>query len=84
MTPPEFTIVGNELRVGAIGLDFKVGATRTITVRVVNSGSAAFDKSLVITILNVADTPVVKQRGIAYAARRPPMVISPSLLILHH
>jgi Ca2+-binding RTX toxin-like protein len=59
-----FTIVGDELRVGNLGLDFEAAATRTVTVRATDSHGAFFDQLFVVhvsdseevTLTTAADT----------------------------
>ena len=51
---PEFSIVGNEVRVAA-GIDFEAGDSRTITIRVTDSANHTFDKQFTIDILDVKE-----------------------------
>jgi Ca2+-binding RTX toxin-like protein len=53
----QFAIVGSQLRVGATGLDYEAGTTRTVTVRTTDSGGAFFDKLFTINVTNANDTP---------------------------
>jgi Ca2+-binding RTX toxin-like protein len=53
----QFTISGNQLKVGATALDYEAGATRSVTVRTTDSGGAFFDKTLTINVTNVNDAP---------------------------
>ena len=54
----KFNIIGNQLRANA-GLDFELGATRGVRVRVTDQGGLSFEQALTITVTDVADGPSV-------------------------
>ncbi len=53
----QFQIVGQQLRVGSIGLDYETAATRTILVRATDPGGLFVERSFVIQVLNVNESP---------------------------
>ncbi len=48
----QFTIVGNELRAGAAGIDFEAGATRQVRIRVADLGGFITSQTFTINVLN--------------------------------
>ncbi|MES0828542.1 hypothetical protein, partial [Ruegeria sp. SCP11] len=52
----KFTIVGDELRVGSVGLDFEATPTLTVNVRVSDSAGLFVDRTFTINVLNSVET----------------------------
>ncbi len=63
---PDFTVVGNELRVGPRGLDYEAGSSRTITIRVADAAGETYDKNFVIEVIDLPEQSTVIMRGVAY------------------
>ena len=55
----QFRVVGNELRVGPAGLDFEAGSTRQIILRSTDQAGLFTDVTLIITVQNVNEAPVI-------------------------
>jgi Ca2+-binding RTX toxin-like protein len=55
----QFALSGNLLKVGAAGLDYEAGATRTVTVRTTDAGGAFVDRTFTVNVTNVNEAPVV-------------------------
>lgn len=55
----QFVISGNTLKVGATGLDFEAGATRSITIRTTDQLGEFFDKVFSIDVLDLQEAPVL-------------------------
>lgn len=62
-----FELVGNELRVGDVGLDFEAAATRSITLRVTDKDGAILDEDFLVTVDDVVENATIVGRHIAYA-----------------
>lgn len=55
----QFTISGSTLRVGATGLDFEAGATRSVTIRSTDQGGLFYDKTFTIHVSDINEAPVL-------------------------
>ena len=59
-----FTINGNQLRVGATGLNFEaLGGSATVNIRVQDQGSLTFTKQFTITVIDVNEAPTITASG---------------------
>jgi hypothetical protein len=61
----EFTIVGNELRAGAAGIDFEAGATRQVRIRVADLGGLITSQTFTINVLNTNEEVTITSTSIA-------------------
>jgi hypothetical protein len=59
----QFAIVGPELRVGAVGLNFESGSSRGVVVRTTDFAGASFVKTLTITVIDANDPPIPNMGG---------------------
>ena len=55
----EFVIEGDTLKVGAAGLDYEAGASRTVTVRSTDQNGLTVDQTFTISVSNVNEAPAV-------------------------
>lgn len=64
-----FQIQGDQLRVGAIGLDYEAGATRNVIVRVRDASFVEFyDEVLVVQIANVDEAPTITSLNLSLSS----------------
>ena len=54
----QFVIVGNELRVGSIGLEFEAGPTRKVTIRATDQGGLFVEKTFTITVNDIVEETI--------------------------
>lgn len=53
-----FAIVGNQLRVGSVPLNFETGATKSVVLKTTDSAGASLSQTFVVSIINENDPPV--------------------------
>ena len=59
-----FTISGNQLRVGATGLNFEaLGGSATVSIRAQDQGTLSFTKQFTITVTDVNEAPTITASG---------------------
>lgn len=55
----QFTLAGNQLRVGSTGLDFETSPTRSVTIEATDAGGLKFQKLFSITVTDVNEAPAL-------------------------
>ncbi len=59
----QFRLLGNQLRVGPVGLDYEAAATRSVTIRATDTGGLFIDRTFIINVEDVVESVVVGTAG---------------------